>query len=188
MRFAAVCSRFGVVAIGATLLVFVAIATCCRAQFTGTGRDTSPSQLNEQFQATVQPFVQTYCISCHGKEKPKADFDMTVYSSMSSLTLDGQRSSGILDRIEANEMPPKKAKLHPSDELRGQVVAWFHATRDYEARRNAGDPGIVLARRLNNTEYDDTIRDLTGVDIQPAREFPEDPSSAADLTIPASRW
>src|SRR5262249_35487402 len=47
------------------------------------------------------------------------------------------------------------------------------------ARRNAGDPGIVLARRLSNAEFDYTIRDLTGVDIRPAREFPVDPANEA---------
>src|SRR5262249_45063646 len=47
------------------------------------------------------------------------------------------------------------------------------------AERTAGDPGIVLARRLSNAEYDYTIRDLTGVDIRPAREFPIDPANEA---------
>ena len=48
-----------------------------------------------------------------------------------------------------------------------------------EARKNAGDPGPVLARRLSNAEYNYTIRDLTGVDIRPAREFPVDPANLA---------
>ena len=48
-----------------------------------------------------------------------------------------------------------------------------------EARRNAGDPGPVLARRLSNAEFDYTIRDLTGVDIRPTREFPVDPANEA---------
>ena len=48
-----------------------------------------------------------------------------------------------------------------------------------EAERNAGDPGVVLARRLSNAEYDYTIRDLTGVDIRPTREFPVDPANQA---------
>ena len=52
------------------------------------------------------------------------------------------------------------------------AVDWFHAVREHERRRNAGDPGVVLARRLSNAEYNYTIRDLTGVDISPAREFP----------------
>ena len=29
-------------------------------------------------------------------------------------------------------------------------------------RKNAGDPGLVLVRRLSNAEYNYTIRDLTG--------------------------
>ncbi len=45
--------------------------------------------------------------------------------------------------------------------------------------RNAGDPGPVLARRLSNAEFDYTIRDLTGVDIRPTREFPVDPANEA---------
>ena len=48
-----------------------------------------------------------------------------------------------------------------------------------EIARNAGDPGLVLARRLSNAELNYTIRDLTGVDIRPTREFPVDPSNTA---------
>src|SRR5207249_5022380 len=48
-----------------------------------------------------------------------------------------------------------------------------------EAERTAGDPGVVLARRLNSAEYDNTVRDLTGVDIRPTREFPVDPANEA---------
>src|SRR6185369_13706579 len=43
----------------------------------------------------------------------------------------------------------------------------------------AGDPGRVPPRRLSNAEYDCTIRDLTGVDIRPAKEFPVDPANEA---------
>src|SRR5207302_6486942 len=53
------------------------------------------------------------------------------------------------------------------------------AIRDREATRNAGDPGPVLARRLSNAEFDYTVRDLTGVDIRPTREFPVDPANEA---------
>ncbi len=36
-----------------------------------------------------------------------------------------------------------------------------------------------MARRLSNAEYDYTIRDLTGVDLRPTREFPVDPANEA---------
>src|SRR5262249_28570658 len=48
-----------------------------------------------------------------------------------------------------------------------------------EARQHDGDPGVVLARRLSNAEYNYTIHDLTGVDMRPAREFPVDPANQA---------
>src|SRR5205085_8841579 len=51
------------------------------------------------------------------------------------------------------------------------------AVRANEARTHAGDPGLVLARRLSNAEYNYTIRDLTGVDLRPTREFPVDPAN-----------
>ena len=66
---------------------------------------------------------------------------------------------------------PKRARQH--------VINWIDATWKIEARRNDGDPGPVLARRLSNAEYNYTIHDLTGVDIRPAREFPVDPANLA---------
>jgi hypothetical protein len=57
------------------------------------------------------------------------------------------------------------------------VIDWVKAVRANELRKHAGDPGPVLARRLSNSEYNYTIRDLTGVDLKPTREFPVDPAN-----------
>src|SRR5688572_25661317 len=59
------------------------------------------------------------------------------------------------------------------------MIEWIAAVRRFEADRNAGDPGPVLARRLSNAEYDYSVRDLTGVNIRPTREFPVDPANQA---------
>src|SRR5688572_32655399 len=59
------------------------------------------------------------------------------------------------------------------------MIEWIAAVRRFEADRNAGDPGPVLARRLSNAEYDYSVRDLTGVDIRPTKEFPVDPANQA---------
>lgn len=42
--------------------------------------------------------------------------------------------------------------------------------------QESADPGRVTARRLNRTEYNNTIRDLLGVDVRPADDFPQDDS------------
>ncbi|HUQ91045.1 MAG TPA: DUF1592 domain-containing protein [Bryobacteraceae bacterium] len=142
------------------------------------GQDGIRAGLEGQFTRTVRPFVETYCISCHGQQRPAAQLDLTGFTTMAALMQDGRRWSQMLERLDSEEMPPKGAR-HPTPQERREVLNWFHAVREHETRRNAGDPGVVLARRLNNAEYNYTIRDLTGVDIRPAREFPVDPANTA---------
>jgi hypothetical protein len=136
-------------------------------------------QLGHGFDQTVRPFLNQYCVTCHGKEKTEADLDLSAYSSFSDASRDSSRWSLILDKLESGKMPPKKAKVRPPAETRRQITQWFHAALDYQIRQNAGDPGVVPVRRLSNAEYDYTIRDLTGVDIRPAKEFPVDPANTA---------
>lgn len=76
-------------------------------------------------------------------------------------------------------MPPEDAPSRPNPHERRAVIEAIQAVCDREARRNAGDPGPVLARRLSHAEYDHTARDLTGVDLRPTREFPVDPANEA---------
>jgi hypothetical protein len=144
-----------------------------------SGAALTQATLETQFGRTVQPFLENYCVTCHGKEEPEAEMDLSGFTSMRAFIQDGRRWSQILERLEADEMPPSKAKKHPPARERDEAVKWFHAMRDFEIARNAGDPGLVLARRLSNVEYNYSVRDLTGVDIRPTREFPVDPANTA---------
>jgi len=135
--------------------------------------------LEKRFQSQVAPFLQSYCLSCHDHSKPKGDFDISPFHNLSTVTRALSHWELIADRIEANEMPPKKADRHPSASERKAVLDWIRAMRQYEGDRNAGDPGPVPPRRLSNAEYDHTIRDLTGHHLRPTREFPVDPANLA---------
>lgn len=130
------------------------------------------------FQTSVLPFLKTYCIDCHGGEKPKAKFDLGGYSDLASVVGDPGHWELVLERLKFGEMPPEDEQ-QPSSKERKAIIDWIETLRRQEAERNAGDPGIVLARRLSNAEYDYTIRDLMGVNIRPTREFPVDPANEA---------
>ena len=130
------------------------------------------------FEQTVQPFLKMYCTGCHSGSKPAAQLDLGQYATVDSVVQDFSRWNRVLARLSAGEMPPRQATQPPA-RARQQVIDWIHTTWAAEARRRDGDPGVVLARRLNSAEYDYTIRDLTGVDIRPAREFPVDPANQA---------
>jgi len=135
--------------------------------------------LEPSFGSTVRPFVQEYCFSCHSGDKPKGDLDLSSYNSMAAVTKDFDRWNAVMGRLKAGEMPPKEAKVIPTPAERKAIIDWIAGVKTAVAKQQAGDPGIVLARRLSNSEYDYSIRDLTGVDIKPTREFPTDPSNMA---------
>lgn len=145
----------------------------------GAGAADGATALDRQFGATVRPFLERYCLDCHGREKPEAELDLSPFTSVSAVVGGFSFWELVQERLEAGDMPPDKAKQHPSAAQRQEVIGWLHALRQHEAARNAGDPGPVLARRLSNAEYDHTIRDLTGVDIRPTKEFPVDPANQA---------
>ncbi len=170
-------------------LLLVCGALCVVSWFAGVEAQAAPKRptvpapkadaatLEQRFAATVKPFVDGYCVPCHGAEKPKGGLDLTKYDGLDVVARDHAQWAAIRDQIASKEMPPEKAKSQPSEAEREAVGAWVEAMRRYEAQKNAGDPGLVLARRLSNAEYDNTIRDLTGADIRPTKEFPVDPAN-----------
>lgn len=138
-----------------------------------------PNPLEADFKKTIHPFVQQYCIECHGGKEPEAELDLATYTTFATVLRDPARWDQVLERIHAGEMPPEDAKKQPTAAEKETVVTWLQAVHQAEVQRTAGDPGIVLARRLSNAEYDYTIRELTGADIRPTKEFPVDPANAA---------
>src|SRR5919201_247233 len=83
--------------------------------------------------------------------------------------------------LEAGKMPPKESR-QPTPHERRLLVGWVRGLLDVEARARGGDPGRVVVRRLSNAEYNNTIRDLTGVDLEPARDFPADGAAGEGFT------
>jgi len=135
--------------------------------------------LDSEFDQVVRPFLSGYCTSCHSGDEPEAKFDLTPYTSSDALIRDAGHLKLVLQRLREGDMPPDDAPRRPDDKLQSRIVDWIERLLRAEAVRTAGDPGIVLARRLSNAEYNYSIYDLTGVDIQPTRDFPVDPANEA---------
>jgi hypothetical protein len=155
-------------------LAFVSLRTDA-----ATAPESAAAALEASFRENVAPFLRTYCLECHAQPKPKGDLDLSVYPTSEAVARNFERWQAVLEQLQEESMPPAQAKRHPDAGLRRDIIAWIEAFRANEARRNAGDPGRVVARRLSNAEYDATIRDLTGVDLRPTREFPVDPTNEA---------
>jgi hypothetical protein len=132
-----------------------------------------------RFDAEFDAFLKTHCQECHNQAKQEGKLDLTAAVSVDAVRANHPLWEIVLHRLEQQEMPPADFLPQPSEESRQLAINWLKDLRRIEADQNAGDPGPVLARRLSNAEYDNSIRDLTGVDIRPTREFPVDPANEA---------
>ncbi len=130
----------------------------------------------ESFPETVLPFVKTYCVECHNSKTTEGQLDLTKYTTAEAVAADYRKWEHVVTFVTKEEMPPPDAK-QPTQAERAEVLGVLGKLMLQEARKTAGDPGGVLPRRLSNAEYNNAIRDLTGVDIRPADSFPIDPAS-----------
>lgn len=130
----------------------------------------------DDFKETFLPFSEKYCVRCHNNTEARGELNLSRYTEARQVTQDFRRWQNIIQFIRHGEMPPEDEK-QPTLEERKVVIDKLQALLFEEAKKHAGDPGAILPRRLSNTEYDRSIRDLTGVDIRPTHDFPADPAA-----------
>jgi hypothetical protein len=146
----------------------------------GTARKPPPDPAAD-YAATARPLVQKYCLSCHSTKLKKGSLDLERFATADDVRKDLKVWQQVIEQLEAGEMPPQ-GRPQPTATERKALIDWARTFLDAEARARAGDPGHVPLRRLSNAEYDYTIRDLTGVDLRPTREFPADGAAGEGFT------
>jgi mono/diheme cytochrome c family protein len=126
------------------------------------------------FTGTVRPFLAEFCFGCHGN-KGEAKNGLNLESFESAETFISQRNhwEDVVGMLRRSEMPPLEEE-QPDEARRQAVASWLERELARIDRVTPPDPGRVTARRLNRNEYNNTIRDLLGVEMRPADDFPQD--------------
>jgi len=114
-------------------------------------------------EAPLRTFLDSYCVSCHDAKTKKGGLDLQA------LAADFQQPAAfaswvkVHDRIQSGDMPPKERKTRPAVAETTAVLKTLNADlANAELARRGGD-GRAIFRRLNRTEYENTLRDLFGV-------------------------
>ncbi len=126
----------------------------------------------KSFAKDVLPILQTYCWDCHGDGADKGSLNLDKYTDEKQVVADRKIWSGVMFHIDQWTMPPEK-KDQPTPQEREFLAKYLDQLLN-PVDPNNPDPGRVTIRRLNRVEYNNTMRDLLGVDIRPADDFPED--------------
>ena len=127
------------------------------------------------FAKIVKPFVAQYCVDCHDADIQKADLNLAALGEGSSLERQRETWEKIFSKLRHGEMPPKDEPRPDAAQTRA-VAQWLAA--EFKRQDDAAPVyvGRVAPRRLNRSEYNNTVRDLLGVNFLPADDFPPDDS------------
>ncbi|GDY13208.1 hypothetical protein LBMAG53_20860 [Planctomycetota bacterium] len=139
---------------------------------------TEPTKPSVAF-AQVHTVLRTSCGGCHGTDKPKGGLDLGRLDPDLIAGKDQEHWQEVLDAINSGQMPPR-GKPQLDDAQRTIVVDWL--TR--ELRRSAeARPVPQVMRRMNVTEYRNSMQELIGIPYDPTIYFSQDPRTAGFDTV-----
>ena len=134
------------------------------------------------FDGLVKPFLSTTCYDCHNNRRQKGDVNLQAFETAEAVAAHPDTFELMVQKLRSGEMPPDdEERPDPADVDR--VTGWITTELRRLEALTPLDPGRVTIRRLNRTEYNNTVRDLLGVDLRPADDFPQDDTGYGFDTI-----
>ncbi len=140
--------------------------------FAVTGVNVSASELTTEMPGQHRALFKEHCHQCHNEDKKKGKFRVDDLSFSITDIETAERWQKVLDALNSGEMPPEdeaplpnEAKTDFLDDLSNVMVTARKALSDQK--------GVITMRRLNRREYNNTLRELLGVEIN-VSELPSD--------------
>jgi len=125
--------------------------------------------------AAATPFIARNCRMCHNAVLKNAGLDFDAHPLPASLATSPEVWEKVVEKLQTRQMPPPPLP-GPDPVESASLVRWIQRELDAVEAARPPNPGRVTARRLNRTEYDNTVRDLLGVTLRPGDAFPQDDS------------
>jgi hypothetical protein len=109
--------------------------------------------------AVPRAFIDNHCTGCHDADTKKGGLDLLALGADLAKPEDFARWVKVYDRLEAGEMPPKKKKRPPAEELQS-MMGWLKAALIAAEDARLSGAGRTGLRRLTRAEYENTVREL----------------------------
>src|SRR4051812_4513431 len=136
-------------------------------------------------ESPAAPFFAQYCQSCHAGAKPKGNFRLDQLSLDFDNKANRERWLAVLEQLKAGTMPPPEKPQPKAQEAR-ILTEWISGRVDGAVAARNASQGRVALRRLNRAEYENTVRDLLGIEVD-LKDFlpPEAPTNGFDNSAEA---
>lgn len=151
-------------------VLIAGVVCCCLGLIETTTRASADEKSTDN---PSGKFFQQYCQTCHAGEKPKGDFRVDTLSTVFADKENREKWQTVVKQLRTGVMPPK-GKLRPAADETKALTDWIDAkVAATETARNA-QQGLAVMRRLNQVEYENTVRDLLHVDVELKDVLPVD--------------
>jgi mono/diheme cytochrome c family protein len=126
--------------------------------------------------APTKAFLQKHCCECHDADTQKGKVRLDNLAPDFAVPVHAETWGRVFAQLEKREMPPKK-KAQPSDAERQAVLDWLGPQLRAAVAARQQAEGRVALRRLNRFEYQNTVHDLLGIEVNLMELLPEDGSA-----------
>ncbi len=131
------------------------------------------SLMQDKFKQQVLPILDRYCFECHSQEQAEAKIAFDRFDRQAESLEDAALWVKVADVLEGGVMPPADSLQPTAEEVR-KVIDWIEYDFLVAQCSKPARSAPVVMRRLNRQEYDNTIRDLLGLELHLADDFPQD--------------
>ena len=132
--------------------------------------------------ASVEAIIEKRCVACHGPSIQNADVRLdTLPTDFAGDARAAEIWHDVRNALNRGEMPPRGAVPLGSAE-RDILLDWLDAAIQEAAETRTGSRSVVVMRRLNRGEYQNTMRDLLGLEIDFVKNLPPDEVSPDGFT------
>lgn len=156
---------------GGILLLALGSLYPAPAQTKKPAKKPAPPKASPKFEQVVRPVVEKFCLGCHSGPQPAGALDLKKTATHAQFLQQRDLWDRVSQALRSSHMPPP-GQPAPTAAQRKQVADWIDTTLSADCA--VADPGKVTLRRLNRAEYDNTIRDLLGIDFRASADFPSD--------------
>jgi hypothetical protein len=146
-------------------LVWVMLAAACS---NGSGKGENEVTSAESAASTLD----RYCADCHNPAEFAGDFSVTNLNA-AAVHENPELWERVVRKLRTRTMPPQEAP-RPDAATYDSFATWLEASLDAAVEPNPGAPAL---RRLNRSEYANSIRDLLDLQIDVAALLPPDDSA-----------
>ncbi|WP_310821302.1 DUF1592 domain-containing protein [Stratiformator vulcanicus] len=121
---------------------------------------------------THQRFIEAHCAGCHGEFLAEAKLNLESLPMPREAPDKAELWQQVVDRLTLGDMPPADSE-QPAEADKLAVIKLLRGELEHvrELRKSSAE---VVLRRLNRNEFNNAMRDLTGLDLRLGDRFPAD--------------